>query len=240
MRNKLFTLMMLFLSTSFLFGQGQTDAPIYQNYEIPMCHEADDGTLTSYTVFQTIRLGDDEPCVVKTFDADGTEFTVPTGGKVTEGYCQTPNPTPDCEMKTYCDDGTIFFRIAQIVKTQTPTGYTTTVTMIDVTETGAIYTASGNEVIGECNVCIEGEAIVTPSNTTTTGTIAAGEVSVTVVNCGCANGTITVGGSTVPLYVGQTFEYDAYKNPLTNEWELSPEIIYDATGTEYCIETTAN
>lgn len=237
-----FLMAMIFLIASETNAQGQIDAPVFQNITIPMCHDDGVGNLTSYTVFQTIRLGDNLPCVVKNLLSDGTEFQIPATGTSSEGYCQTPDPTPDCEMMTYCDNGVVFFRIAQIVKSQTATGFNTSVTMIDITETGATYTPSGNEVKGECVLCVEGESVVTTNIETTTGAFAAGGyVSISITNCGCKRGTYTIAGVAplTYLYPGQTFRYDAYKNPISNEWELNQQINYDAAGTEYCITTTA-
>lgn len=66
----------------------------------------------------------------------------------------------------------------------------------------------------------------------TSGTVAAGKRFVQITNVGSTVGTITVGSHTTNLVVGLSYSFDG-----SHHGKLSPAFPYDATGTQFLIET---
>jgi len=99
-----------------------------------------------------------------------------------------------------------------------------------------LYTTTGTVTI--CSpaepVITETNAVVVRSVETGADTITAGKTSISITNAGAAVGTVEA----VDLPVGMTWSFQAYFNPVVNEWITSPEIDLDGTGTELYVSTT--
>lgn len=158
----------------------------------------------------------------------GTAAYVVTG---TVTRCEDPDPFVVMEL---CDVNagvpTPFLRRITINESGT-------VTIVNTTLSGsASYTVTGTVELCCCEAdpATETNAVVVREVVTGADTITAGKTSISITNAGADIGTV----EGVDLPVGMTWSFQAYFNPVVNEWITSPEIDLDGTDTELYVATT--
>ena len=208
---------------------GEVGGPI-----IAVDYEAvcDDGT-TVFAVMQKV-VGVATTTLLGYVDATGAAYTL-SGGTLTAGFCGGGAGTAAIDYTTtvqlLCDDGTPFYRVAVFTTDAT----TATATADFELDLSTAYSVAGTVFSGPCS--ITELASITRVISTTTGVIGTGSLSFEICNEGTSNGTVAFGNSATPaiLIPGSCTSFKATLNPITRRYSVSPEILYDATGTSFAV-----
>lgn len=224
------TLLLLFFATTNTQAQaGNAGAPIIQIETVNVC---DNGT-TAVMALQYIG-GSTTPTVLGYYDETGAPYTL-SAGPLTIGACDGSGPGSSTQYNyqfmRMCDDGVPFLRLILFTNNTQP-GVVTDYTL-DMTTT---YTVTGTVTDGPC---------VTSTTTTlgrtlstTSGTLAANNLSFEICNQGTTIASTTTSAITTDLYPGECFSYTAIYNPVTGQFRLAPSVGYDANGGRLIIVTS--
>lgn len=201
---------------------GEVGGPIVDIELIPVC---DDGT-TAFQVLQYV-VGVATPTSLGYVDAAGAAYTLtgtPTAGAC-DGGSGGGGPDYTVSVLSLCDSGTPFYRVAVF----TDNASTASVTADFELDLSTAYTVAGTVYTGPCYTSVT--SVVTRSNSTATGSFAAGALSYEICNDGTSNAVVTINASASILIPGSCTSFKASESPITRQYRTAPAVSWDATGT---------
>jgi hypothetical protein len=217
---------------------------LYDYEFIPRCDTANNTSFYTLIENKTVTLtGITFSSDKGDYDMDGSPYV--SGANPIAGYCTLPGADGldtlyDYELVLKCDtDNDVGYFTLMQKKTVVATGDVILTKVGDFNANGGNYTP-GASIIGTCPIGVPraiplitrftlvGSAnIIVPANTM---------ASISITNIGFVTGTITVprvGGAPFDLLPGENYSCSAQYDYTNNEWNVCPEIAYNATGTNF-------